>query len=116
MTLNTQEAILTAGNIKEQQQRRELYEALVTECDFPELLAETVAVLADPGVLTYSVAPARRGDSLAVITEFANWYGIELRTGIPDYYWLHLSVELREQQNKNIPNNKAQGVDTPDQL
>lgn len=94
MTLNHQEAILTAGNIKEQQQRRELYEALVTECDFPELLAETVAVLCSKFTLDSVLGYARRGSSAFVLYTFNNWGGLAYSTGIDENFWRELWCEI----------------------
>lgn len=94
MTLNHQEAILTAGNIKEQQHRRELYEALVTECDFPELLAETVAVLCDKSTLNSVLGYARRGSSAFVLYTFNSWLELAYMTGIERTFWFELWCEV----------------------
>ena len=99
MTLNHQEAILTAGNIKEQQHRRELYEALVTECDFPELLAETVAVLCSKFTLTAVLSYARRGNARYVLYTFNNWKELVYITGIDENFWCEILFEV-EERNK----------------
>lgn len=94
MRTNKQDYILAPSVVDEQRQRREIYEALVIACDLPELLAETIAVLADRDVLSAILARARTGRAHDVIYEFTQWENVEKTTGIPVTYWVELRIPL----------------------
>lgn len=75
--VNKSEHRLTKNEVSEHTVRRELFEALVTECDCNELLAETIAVLAEDMYLLRTLDYARRGKLSHVVGEFQIWTALE---------------------------------------